>query len=383
MKYIFILGRNIDLSLAELEAHFEKEKNKLEIRKVIKNSCLAELENPIKPNTIEKLGGIIAIAEVLESGETKEIVRNLKNHELYFGTSNKLTYCIWDFGEEEDVSEITEYLKERFRKEKLKATQKRFPATITLQDESKVANISSSLIEEQYVIFTGEESSHFARLIERCNYEEIERRDMNKPVRREELSISPRLAKILINLSGVREGETLIDPFCGVGVILSEALLQNISVIGIDRDRSAIGGARENLAWFNFPKQNYVLINKDSSRAKISYANGIATEPDLGQILKKIPTENQAKETLKGFERLMINVINNLERDVSGRIAFTSPHIRTIKKRVGCNIERILKETGYKLIEGFPIEEFKRNQVVGRQIFVLYPPKSQQNHRNP
>ena len=71
----------------------------------------------------------------------------------------------------------------------------------------------------------------------------------------------------------------------------------------------------------------------------------------------------------------MINTINNLKGNISGKIVFTSPYIRTIKKRVGCNIERIQKETDYKLVDKFPIEEFKHNQVVGRQIFVLYPPK--------
>jgi tRNA G10 N-methylase Trm11 len=372
MKYIFILGRNIDLSIAELKAYFSKENNPISIKKLVKNSALVELKNPIETGVIEKLGGTIGIAEVLES---ENITKNLEKHELYLGESNKLNYCIWDFTGNEEINEIEDYLKQRFRKEKLKATRKRFPAVITLQDETKVPNISSSLIEEEYVVFQEDKSTHFARVIQKCNYEEIEYRDMNKPVRREELSISPRISKILINLSEVKEGETLVDPFCGIGVILSEALLQNINVIGIDRDAGAIKGAKENMNWFKFNKNFYTLKNNDSTKVEISKAEAIATEPDLGEILKKIPTENQARETLKRFEKLMINTINNLKGNISGKIVFTSPYIRTIKKRVGCNIERIQKETDYKLVDKFPIEEFKHNQVVGRQIFVLYPPK--------
>jgi len=372
MKYIFILGRNIDLSLAEIKAYFEKEGGAARVHKVIKNSALIELDSEVKANIVEKLGGTILIAEILESGSAGDLIDNLKNHELYFGTSNKLNYCVWDFEESEESASVAEYLKARFKEEKLKATQKRLPATITLQDETEVPNISSSLIEEQYVIFPGNEVIHFARMIQRCNYEEIEKRDMNKPVRREELSISPRLAKILINLSGAKGGETLIDPFCGIGVILSEALLQNINVIGIDRDAGAIKGARENLKWFKFSPNSYTLKNDDSTKVNIAKANAIATEPDLGQILKKIPTEDKARDTLRNFEKLMIGVINNLKGSTSGKIAFTAPHIRTIKKRIGCDIERILGRTEYKLEEGFPIVEFKRNQVVGRQIFVLY-----------
>jgi hypothetical protein len=37
---------------------------------------------------------------------------------------------------------------------------------------------------------------------------------MQKPIRREELAISPRLAKILINLSGAKKNNLLLDPFC-------------------------------------------------------------------------------------------------------------------------------------------------------------------------
>ena len=40
-------------------------------------------------------------------------------------------------------------------------------------------------------------------------------------------------------------------------------------------------------------------------------------------------------------------------------------------KRLGCNSEKILRVTGLKLVPGFPIEEFRENQIVGRQIFVL------------
>ena len=198
-----------------------------------------------------------------------------------------------------------------------------------------------------------------------------EKRDMNKPVRRESLSISPRLAKILINLSLIKKGETLVDPFCGIGVILQESLIQNLKVIGIDKDREAIKGANQNLSWAKFNKENYRLISNDSSSVNIDKANAIATEPDLGDILKKIPTKEKAQEIQEGFENLMIKVINNLKNKISGRIVFTAPDIRIGKKRISCNIERILERTKLRLVEGFPIKEFRQGQIVGREIFVL------------
>ena len=61
---------------------------------------------------------------------------------------------------------------------------------------------------------------------------------------------------------------------------------------------------------------------------------------------------------------------------IGGKIAFTSPLIKTIgKKRKGCNFERITEETGlnvYRLGEiSFPIPEFREDQVVGREFIVL------------
>jgi len=90
----------------------------------------------------------------------------------------------------------------------------------------------------------------------------------------------------------------------------------------------------------------------------------------LGDTLKKIPTRERAEETLRKFEKLMIQVINNVKEKISGRIVFTTPHIRIGKKRLVCDIEKICEDTGYKLV-GKGIPEFRGNQVVGRMIFVL------------
>ena len=66
----------------------------------------------------------------------------------------------------------------------------------------------------------------------------------------------------------------------------------------------------------------------------------------------------------------MINVLNNLKKNVSGRIVFSSPYIRVGKERFSCDIFRICKNTRTKLILG-GFEEYRQDQIVGRMIFVL------------
>lgn len=359
MKYLFILGRNPKLSIMELKSYFEKEKNKILKENLKENGLLLELEKEIEKNLIDKLGGTISIGIVLSK------INELDKINIYNGTKNKFNYCIWDYSEKKD--EVSDILKKRFKSEKLKGVEKKLKNLIKLQNGEKAQNVSSKLINEEYFVY----DNFFGKIIQKNNYEEIEKRDMKKPVRRESLSISPRLAKIMINLSKVKKNETLLDAFCGIGVILEEALNQEIKVIGIDKDKKAISGAKRNLNWFKFNKKNYDLINEDSSIVKIENVSVMCSEPDFGKTLKKIPTKEKAKKTIKNFENLMIKIINNVKNNINGNIVFTAPLIRIGKKRIGCNFEKISKQTFLNLKKDFPIPEFRHNQIVGRDIVVL------------
>ena len=366
MKYLFFLGRNVDLSVAEVKSFLKKEGINLEVISVVKNGLLVSCDKRLENGIIEKFGGVISIGEVLASGNFKEIKKELENKFLYRVKNNKLNYVLFNFNGK-DFDEISIFLKKRFREEKLKATEKNLTGTIKLQDGEIIPSVSSKLIDEQYFVFL----DNFGRIVQKCDYEKIEKRDMEKPIRRNELSISPRLAKILINLCQVKERETLLDPFCGIGVVLQEALLQKIKVLGVDNDKKAIHGARLNLEWFNFSKNDYHLINKDSSKIKIQNVDAIVTEPDLGELQKKTPTLEKANQIVSGFEDLIISVINNLKRNVNGKIVFTAPLIKTTKKKVYCNFEKISELTGLKIVEGFPIHEFRKDSIVGRSILIM------------
>ena len=211
----------------------------------------------------------------------------------------------------------------------------------------------------------------FGKIVLKCNYKELEKRDMEKPVRREDLSISPRLAKIMINLSEVKEDGTLLDAFCGIGVILMESLSMGVKAIGIDRDDEAIEGARKNIAWLNVPRDKWVLMNNDSSKVVMGSVDTLVSEPDFGETLRKTPNEREAKKMIDKSENLIISVVNNLKKSVMGKMVLTLPFISTGRERVGCDTDRILSKTGLKMEEGFPIKEFREGQIVGREIIVL------------
>ena len=368
MKYLFILGRNIELSKYEILNYFENQGNPVLEHSISKNGMLIEIEEGILENVIDNFGGVLSIGQVLVSGTIENLNKKMEDTIIYSGEENKLTYAIWNFSE--NYEKVEDYLKNRFKSEKLKATLKHLTDKIELQGGG-IANIpSSKLLEEEYFVFGEDSQEYFGKIIQHCNYEKIEQRDMEKPVRREELAISPRLSKIMINLSLVKYGP-LLDAFCGIGGILFESLLQGVPVIGVDADPDAVEGAMKNLAWGKFKQKDYQVINNNSKKVRVQEVEVMVGEPDLGRTHRRLPLDKMVEDQIREFEFLIIDVLNNFRDKISGRRVFTAPFIRHKKKgkRSGCNIERICDMTGLKLVSVTP--EYRLGQIIGRQIIVL------------
>jgi len=63
--------------------------------------------------------------------------------------------------------------------------------------------------------------------------------------------VLPRLARALINVTGVKE--IMLDPMCGTGTFLIEAGLMGIKFAGIDVLRKVVFGCAKNLKFFGLP----------------------------------------------------------------------------------------------------------------------------------
>jgi len=383
MIYIFLLGRNIELSKIEIHSFLKKDGIKINSSSLRSNGLLIDIDKEIDMKSlINKLGGAIAIGKVLFQGKLEEILKEIQENEIYFGTQNKFTYSIINLIDGFSFDRIYNQIKKKFKEEKLKARYQLIRGLIKTQEGRIILGSPSKIyrLDEKYFVFKDKDNYFFGVLKGIYDAKESEEKDMKKPIRRESLSISPRLAKILINLSQVKEGEILLDPFCGIGVILQEALLQNIEVFGADIDPIAVKNCKLNISWlekkYNLTSK-YTLINTDSAKLKIGRIDGIATEPFLGKLLKRVPDKKEAEKMIREFENLMSLVLNNLKKYVKkqGKIVFTSPLIKVKDSRQGINVKRITDSTNLKVYSsediGFPIEEFRGGQIVGREIFVL------------
>ena len=358
MKTFFILGRNPELSRAEI-IEYLKARNRSFKEIYFENNILI-LEVPDNEQfNIQEFGGTIWIGKILFEGNNKELVKYLNNNEII--PQDKFTYSVFgncDF----------EILANSFKEKKKKAMLKHGNKKIKFQSKEKNnipnAEFYLTLIEHNNLVYLGISTQKY-------DNSDVKDRDMNKPERRESLAISPRLSKILINLSGAKRGILLLDPFCGVGGILQEALIKNIKCYGIDKDKKAIADAEKNLKWI---KSNY-KINVDyklecntSTKAPDLQFGAVATETPLGRLVKKKPSDNEAKKIISNFEGIIIPVLTRLKKvkKPNAKISITFPAIRNFH----VDIDKISKKTGLKIYMK-PILESRPKQYISRDMLIF------------
>lgn len=118
--------------------------------------------------------------------------------------------------------------------------------------------------------------------INRSQFEE--RRPLKRPFE-SPVTLHPKLARALINLSGARAGETMLDPFCGTGGLLMEAATLGIKSVGSDIDPEMIDGTRRNLEHFGVSPGDYRLLVADVREiaSHVSGVDVIVTDPPYGR----------------------------------------------------------------------------------------------------
>lgn len=92
-------------------------------------------------------------------------------------------------------------------------------------------------------------------------------------------SLHPKLARALVNLSRIKKGKTLLDPFCGTGGILIEAGLLGCKLKGNDIDEEMIERTKKNLEPYKLKAK---LTQKDAFEIK-DKVDAIVTDLPYGK----------------------------------------------------------------------------------------------------
>ena len=334
-KYIFILGRDPELSRRELFSYCEARNIKYEILDNTDLALILSIGSIHAEKMIQDLGGTQKIAIIVESFEN-----------LYMGTKNKVRYAISQYGEEQE--DIKSELKAYFKKEGIKATIKK-----SHYEDQDYLNPS----EAQNVVEVIQYKGNIAKTLAVFNPKQHKFRDNKRPAQRPLHTISIRLGKILINLSGAKPGDTVLDPFCGIGTVAQEAMVMGMDVIASDNDKFCIEASKKNLEFMKKHYQcnaSYRLIETDARQLTrfVSHVDCVATEPYMGPFIKNYPTDQQAKNIARNLLPLYQETIQNLRKITKKKIVFITPRFRTTsKKEVPVNIAPLL-EKNYIPFEG-------------------------------
>jgi tRNA (guanine10-N2)-dimethyltransferase len=133
---------------------------------------------------------------------------------------------------------------------------------------------------EVRVVFS--EKVHVGRLIGSVDRASFEAR-MNKrlpfhcPV-----SLHPKFARALVNLTQVPGGGTVLDPFCGTGAILAETHFAGMKALGSDLSERMVEGARANLGHLGARAVTRVC-DVGVIRDVVGEVDGVATDPPYGR----------------------------------------------------------------------------------------------------
>jgi tRNA (guanine10-N2)-dimethyltransferase len=121
------------------------------------------------------------------------------------------------------------------------------------------------------------------------------------------VSLHPRLARALVNLSRVKKGQSLLDPFCGTGGILIEAGFVGAKPIGSDIDKRMVEGCQKNLASLSIEDAELYCSDIKEVENNIKQVDAIATDPPYGRAATTNREEVSSlyKRAFEAFKRIL------------------------------------------------------------------------------
>lgn len=94
-------------------------------------------------------------------------------------------------------------------------------------------------------------------------------------------AIFPKLARALVNLTRVKEGETLLDPFAGTGSLLLEAWIVGARAVAMDQSRKMASGSLSNMR--KLGQEWLGVIRGDAFRPPMVSVDAVATDVPYGR----------------------------------------------------------------------------------------------------
>ncbi len=150
-------------------------------------------------------------------------------------------------------------------------------------------------------------------------------RDRGRPKRDARVGmLPPKLAQIIINLAEAETRDTqhatravALDPFCGTGVLLQEALLAGFNTYGTDLEPRMVEYSRANLEWavreFDIRDLNFDLEQGDATTHRWhSPIDFVAAETYLGRPFTTPPRSEVLAQTMSEVNLILKKFLKNI-----------------------------------------------------------------------
>jgi tRNA G10 N-methylase Trm11 len=226
------------------------------------------------------------------------------------------------------------------------------------------------------------------------------RRDHGRPCRDAKVGmLPPKLAQTIVNLAAadkpVDENTLVLDPFCGSGVALQEAIMMGFGASASDSDQRMVDCTTKNLMWLlNQPRcpikrPNDTLGDPGWRYFKAEKADAtthswspkpdtVASETYLGRPLTSLPSGHELQKIIDECDQLHEKFLKNLAKQIKPgfRLCLAVPawrmkkgfkHLKTLDKlgKLGYNRVTFEYASEQELIYHRP------GQVVARELLVL------------
>jgi len=391
MKYVAIAGRQPLISLAEIQALYDKAA-RLVGKKLVFFKIDEDGEENISPD-INRLGGSLKLGRFFDTDFSKLAKFLATTH-----PEGKITLGISDFSKQKKSGLAKQKSMELKRN---LAKMGRSVRVIT----SNEPEISSATAHHNQL---GEKAGCFEIfLIDREIYLSLgtqnitayTERDQARPARDAKVGmLPPKLAQILINLCGkLPEGARVLDPFCGTGVVLQEAAIMGYLPYGTDLNERMVEYSKKNLSWL-FNERNRkrfkilpdLIQKKDQIIEAISVGDAtnftwegkidaVAFEGYLGAPMSKPPVDIKFKTEKAKCKEIAVGFLKNITPQIkSGTpVVMALPAwLRENGKYAGLNILDEIQEMGYNFEKFQDLSQsdllyYREGQIVAREIIVI------------
>lgn len=365
MKYLAVLGRQPKISLAELESLFTA------VQPVTPE--LAEFRTATPPD-IRRLGGTQKLAELIEM-PLPEFLASLPSE-------GKLTLGVSDYSRE------TNAFKAQGEALKLKRILAKSGRSVRVVP-NKAAVLSSATSYHNH-LFSGtkieliKNGKNFYRVLGVQNIDAYALRDQKRPARDAKVGmLPPKLAQILVNLCGdLPAGSRLLDPFCGTGVVLQEAVLMGYRAYGTDLSERMVAYTEKNLQWLaeTRPLADFELSQGDATSFSWQLPiDAVVCETYLGQPMSRPPAEIKLKQEKQTCGEIIRGFLHNLAEQINPGtpvVIAVPAWIRPDGSYERLNLLDEIKNLGYnvksfKNVRQVDLLYHREQQVVAREIIVL------------